>query len=74
MTAGATRIRLDVHLHRPPRGAVGRNLLGEGPDQQELPGEGHWHLATGKIITVVTLSGGGWGGRLTAPGSLGTVC
>jgi N-methylhydantoinase B len=42
-------------------GAVGRNLLGEEPDEQELPPKTTRHLAAGEVITVVTPGGGGWG-------------
>jgi N-methylhydantoinase B len=42
-------------------GAVGRNLLGEGPDQQELPPKTTRHLTAGEVVTIVTPGGGGWG-------------
>ena len=61
------RGRRDHRRRHPPAGArggepgaVGRNLLGEEPDQQELPPKTTRHLATGDIVTVVT-PGGGWG-------------
>ena len=59
----------DRRRHRPrggnggEPGASGRNLLGEGAEQMELPPKTTLRLDAGEVITVVTPGGGGWGGR-----------
>jgi N-methylhydantoinase B len=42
-------------------GAVGHNLLGEGPGAEELPPKVSRILEAGQVVTVVTPGGGGWG-------------
>jgi len=59
----------DRRRHRPrggrggEPGARGRNLLGEGAEQTELPPKTTLRLEAGEVITVVTPGGGGWGAR-----------
>jgi N-methylhydantoinase B len=59
----------DRRRHRPrgsrggESGALGRNLLGEGAEQTELPPKTTLRLAAGEVVTVVTPGGGGWGAR-----------
>jgi N-methylhydantoinase B len=59
----------DRRRHRPrgarggKPGASGRNLLGEGAEQAELPAKTTLRLDAGEVITVVTPGGGGWGAR-----------
>jgi N-methylhydantoinase B len=42
-------------------GAPGRNLLGAGPDAEELPSKTTRRLEADEVVTVVTPGGGGWG-------------
>jgi len=59
-------------LHGGEPGAPGRNLLGTGVEQTELPPKTTLQLAAGGLVTMVTPGGGGWGGaddpRAAAPG------
>jgi N-methylhydantoinase B len=57
----------DRRRHRPKGahgggpGTVGRNLLGDGSDAEELPAKVSRLLDAGQVVTVVTPGGGGWG-------------
>jgi N-methylhydantoinase B len=59
----------DRRRHRPQgarggeSGTPGRNLLGEGAGQTELPPKTTLRLDAGEVVTVVTPGGGGWGVR-----------
>jgi N-methylhydantoinase B len=59
----------DRRRHRPhgarggESGTPGRNLLGEGAEQTELPPKTTLRLDAGEVVTVVTPGGGGWGAR-----------
>jgi len=59
-------VSLLTDRRRPPAGARGSepgavdcNLLGEGPDQQELPPKTTRLLAAGEVVTVVTRAAAG---------------
>jgi N-methylhydantoinase B len=63
----------DRRRHRPhgarggESGTPGRNLLGEGAEQTELPPKTTLRLDAGEVVTVVTPGGGGWGARGRSP-------
>ncbi len=57
----------DRRRHRPKGthgggpGTVGRNVLGDGSDAEEMPAKVTRLLDAGQVVTVVTPGGGGWG-------------